>query len=96
VAKLVLTMALLLLPAIAEAWGYVFAQPKRVAATQRGASRARPAACDASYPTICVPAGASDLDCGEIGYANFTVVGSDPHGFDNDGDGIGCETLPRQ
>jgi len=31
------------------------------------------------------------LDCGEIGYSNFRVVGSDPHGFDRDKDGIGCE-----
>jgi hypothetical protein len=24
-------------------------------------------------------------------YRNFSVVGCDPHGFDGDGDGIGCE-----
>lgn len=94
-AKLIVTVALLLLPSLAQAWGYVFAQPKRVAAARPGAARVRPAACDASYPTICVPSGASDLDCSEIGYANFTVVGGDPHGFDRDGDGIGCETAPR-
>jgi len=33
-----------------------------------------------------------DLDCGEIGYSNFSVVGDDPHGFDGDRDGIGCES----
>ena len=32
-----------------------------------------------------------DLDCDEIYYSNFRVVGSDPHGFDTDYDGIGCE-----
>lgn len=31
----------------------------------------------------------SDLNCGDVPYKNFRVVGSDPHGFD--GDGIGCE-----
>jgi micrococcal nuclease len=33
-----------------------------------------------------------DLDCGDITFENFTVTGSDPHGFDGDNDGIGCET----
>jgi len=32
------------------------------------------------------------LDCGEIGYSNFKVVQPDPHGFDGDNDGIGCES----
>ena len=35
---------------------------------------------------------ASDLDCGEILFANFRVIGDDPHGFDRDNDGIGCES----
>lgn len=48
--------------------------------------------CDASYPTVCIPPPPPDLDCGEIQYANFTVVGTDPHGFDGDNDGIGCES----
>ena len=37
-----------------------------------------------------------DLDCGDIGFRNFTVLWNvpdpDPHGFDGDRDGIGCET----
>jgi micrococcal nuclease len=32
-----------------------------------------------------------DLDCPEISYRNFRVIGSDPHRFDGDHDGIGCE-----
>lgn len=48
--------------------------------------------CDPSYPTVCIPPPPPDLDCGEIGYRNFTVVGSDPHGFDGDSDGVGCES----
>jgi hypothetical protein len=37
-----------------------------------------------------------DLDCGDIPYRNFTVIYTvpdpDPHRFDGDHDGIGCET----
>jgi len=48
--------------------------------------------CDSSYPDVCIIPYPPDLDCGEIGYSNFRVVGSDPHGFDGDKDGIGCES----
>jgi len=30
------------------------------------------------------------LDCADVG-KNIKVIGSDPHGFDRDGGGIGCE-----
>ena len=46
--------------------------------------------CDSSYPDVCIPPYPPDLDCGEIGFSNFKVVGDDPHGFDRDNDGIGC------
>jgi micrococcal nuclease len=49
-------------------------------------------ACDPSYPTVCIPSPPPDLDCADIPHRNFTVVGADPHRFDGDGDGIGCET----
>ena len=48
--------------------------------------------CDPSYPTVCIPPYPPDLDCGEVGVGNFTVVPPDPHGFDGDFDGIGCES----
>lgn len=48
--------------------------------------------CDPSYPDICIPPYPPDLNCGDIPYKNFRVVGSDPHGFDKDRDGIGCES----
>jgi len=48
--------------------------------------------CDDSYPDVCITPYPPDLDCGEIGYSNFRVEGSDPHGFDGDNDGIGCES----
>ena len=47
--------------------------------------------CDPSYPDVCIPPYPPDLDCDEIGYSNFRVTGYDPHGFDADYDGIGCE-----
>lgn len=47
--------------------------------------------CDPSYPTVCIPPPPPDLDCGDIPYRNFTVLSPDPHRFDRDGDGIGCE-----
>ncbi len=48
--------------------------------------------CDSSYPDVCIPSYPPDLDCGEIQYANFKVLQPDPHGFDRDKDGIGCES----
>ena len=57
---------------------------------------APPSNCDPSYPGICIPIGSADLDCGEIAARWFQVVWNvpnpDPHGFDGDGDGIGCES----
>jgi hypothetical protein len=52
--------------------------------------------CHASYPTVCVRPPPPDLDCTQIPYTNFPVVGADPHGFDPDRDGIGCESTSRQ
>ena len=47
--------------------------------------------CDPSYPDVCIPPSPPDLDCSQIAPRNFRVVGLDPHDFDTDGDGIGCE-----
>jgi hypothetical protein len=46
--------------------------------------------CDDSYPDTCIPSPPPDLDCADVG-GPFAVTGSDPHGFDGDGDGEGCE-----
>jgi micrococcal nuclease len=48
--------------------------------------------CDPSYPTVCIPPYPPDVDCDDVPYDDFKVVGADPHGFDGDRDGIGCET----
>lgn len=47
--------------------------------------------CDASYPTVCIPPPPPDLDCADVPYSSFPVRGADPHRFDGEGDGIGCE-----
>ncbi|RUR72447.1 hypothetical protein DSM107007_57280 [Nostoc sp. PCC 7120 = FACHB-418] len=47
--------------------------------------------CDRSYPNFCIPPNSPDLDCGDISYRRFSVNQPDPHGFDRDKDGIGCE-----
>jgi len=49
-------------------------------------------ACDPSYPTVCIPPPPPDLDCGAIPYRRFKVLPPDPHRFDGDHDGIGCES----
>lgn len=46
--------------------------------------------CDRNY-TPCVPNVSYDLDCPDIGFS-VEVIGSDPHGFDRDNDGYGCES----
>ncbi|MDA0263713.1 MAG: thermonuclease family protein [Chloroflexi bacterium] len=47
--------------------------------------------CDAAYPDVCIPPPPPDLDCGQITFTNFTVLAADPHRFDGDGNGVGCE-----
>ncbi|MBI4785269.1 MAG: excalibur calcium-binding domain-containing protein [Oscillatoriophycideae cyanobacterium NC_groundwater_1537_Pr4_S-0.65um_50_18] len=47
--------------------------------------------CDSSYPTVCIAPAPPDLDCPEVSYRNFEVRQPDPHQFDRDKDGIGCE-----
>jgi micrococcal nuclease len=48
--------------------------------------------CDPAYPGVCIPSAPPDLDCGDISYRRFEVQAPDPHNFDGDFDGIGCES----
>lgn len=48
--------------------------------------------CSPSYPGVCIPPPPPDLDCPEISFDDFTVLPPDPHNFDRDQDGIGCES----
>ncbi len=59
---------------------------------QRSATVPDAAHCDPSYPGVCIPPPPPDLDCGDISLRRFRVVGADPHRFDVDGDGLGCES----
>jgi DNA polymerase III gamma/tau subunit len=60
--------------------------------TQRSQSDSNPQeGCDSSYPEICITTYSAKLSCGDIPFRNFKVLLPDPHGFDSDGDGIGCE-----
>jgi micrococcal nuclease len=47
--------------------------------------------CDPSYPDFCIPPPPPDLDCRDVARRGFRVVGADPHRFDGDRDGVGCE-----
>jgi micrococcal nuclease len=47
--------------------------------------------CDPDYAGACIPPYPPDLDCDQIPYRNFRVVGTDVDHFDSDGDGIACE-----
>jgi micrococcal nuclease len=48
--------------------------------------------CDSAYSGVCIPPPPPDLDCKDIPDKNFNVRSPDPHNFDGDSDGIGCET----
>jgi micrococcal nuclease len=50
-----------------------------------------PGNCDASYPDVCIAPPPPDLDCPQVPFRRFRVVGADPHRFDADRDGVGCE-----
>ncbi|NER84288.1 MAG: hypothetical protein F6K42_33090 [Leptolyngbya sp. SIO1D8] len=59
--------------------------------------------CDPAYAEVCIPPPPPDLDCGDVLVRNFRVylpndsdiptglTDFDPHHFDGDEDGIGCE-----
>jgi len=51
------------------------------------------APCDRSYtPALCIPSPPPQLECTDISYRNFFVRPPDPHVFDGNLNGIGCET----
>lgn len=58
--------------------------------TSRPTATLRPE-CDPAYPTVCIPPSPPDLDCKDIPYRKFQVLPPDPHRFDSDHNGIGCE-----
>ena len=70
-------------------WGPQAGTPSGVSSTPVGTPVP---GCDPAYPTVCIPPPPPDLDCANIPYRNFTVLPPDPHHFDGDHDGIGCES----
>jgi hypothetical protein len=49
--------------------------------------------CEPSYPDFCLPPSSADtLNCADIPYTHFTVLPPDPHDFDGNEDGEGCES----
>ncbi len=50
--------------------------------------------CDASYPDVCIPPFPPDLSCANVPYDHIRVLPPDPHHFDGNGDGVGCEGPP--
>jgi len=48
--------------------------------------------CDPAYPDSCISSPPPDLDCTDVSVNDFDVLSPDPHGFDRDLDGIGCES----
>ena len=73
-------------------WGAVCAEPEPVGTGGGGGGAGGGGNCDPSYSGACIPHYPPDLDCGDVSATNFAVTGSDPHGFDGDGDGVGCES----
>ena len=59
-------------------------------ATEQTPSPVPQSNCHAAYPDACIRPPPPDLDCEDIPFKSFRVVGSDPHRFDRDEDGIGC------
>ncbi|BBD63058.1 SNase-like nuclease (plasmid) [Nostoc sp. HK-01] len=59
--------------------------------TQGTTAQSQVQKCEPSYPDICISPNSADLNCPDIPYRRFRVVPPDPHGFDRDGDGVGCE-----
>jgi micrococcal nuclease len=50
--------------------------------------------CDPAYPDGCIPPAPPDLDCADVTARGFRVLAPDPHRFDSNGDGVGCEGAP--
>jgi uncharacterized repeat protein (TIGR01451 family) len=53
--------------------------------------------CDPHYPTVCIPPPPPDFDCADLSFRGFQVLHDptprtpDPHSFDNNFDGVGCQ-----
>ena len=64
--------------------------PERRPAPEQPTTEPDRSGCDPNYQGACVPIVPYDLDCADIDGTVY-VRGDDPHRFDGDGDGVGCE-----
>src|SRR5215211_6754651 len=69
--------------------------PEAPVGQTEGEGEEEDAACDSSYPDFCISPPPPSLNCDDVEGANFRVLSPDPHGFDGDNDGIGCEAPAR-
>ncbi|MER3537617.1 MAG: nuclease [Thermus sp.] len=67
------------------------ARSKGLGVWGRAATGTEKGRCDPAYPEVCIPPPPPDLDCKDIPHRNFRVLPPDPHRFDRDRDGVGCE-----
>jgi micrococcal nuclease len=77
-----------------EGGGLEIDEGTRVPLAPSAKPQAGSTACDPSYPDFCIPPSPPDLNCNSpvlAGRQNFTVLPPDPHRFDADHDGVGCE-----
>ena len=72
-------------------WGCISSSHAPFTTVSPASSTTSSTNCNSSYPTVCIPSPPPDLDCGDIPYKNFKVLPRDPHRFDGDYDGVGCE-----
>jgi len=82
--KLVSSVVATLFLTLGVVWSYpnqAFSQPGNQTAN-----------CDPSYTDVCIRPPPPDLNCPDVPNTDFKVLPPDPHGFDKDGNGMGCET----
>ncbi len=71
-------------------WNWTAAQSSIDAAP--AAAAATVTDCDPSYPDLCLPIGGPAVNCGDLDERRFAVLAPDPHGFDANHNGVGCES----
>jgi micrococcal nuclease len=80
----VITVIFLITGLSVVSWSTLFHSNNVVASTDEN--------CDPSYPDVCIAPPPPDLNCDDVPYKDIKVTGSDPHQFDREGDGVGCES----
>ena len=70
----------------------VSTQPATTVPQPIATSTESPQNCHPSYRDVCIPPAPPDLDCGDIPHRRFRGLPSNPHRFDGDHDGVGCES----